>query len=245
MGADYHIPDLNTFNVVLKAAITHAKKGNIVTIGIKPNRPATRFGYIEPGIKITGTDIDTFKVKMFKEKPNRSTAEEYIKQGFMWNSGMFIVKPSVLYQKIQKYMPELYNALEKIQVSGFDSKLAYEAFQPLSKISIDYGIMEKTDDLVVVEGIFNWDDIGTWDSLDRILSKDSDGNIIKAEFLGIDVKNSIFFGEKPIIGLGVKDMVIIDTEDCVFICSKKKAPEIKKITEELEKNPKLKRLLNY
>ena len=103
--------------------IALAEKGNIVAIGIKPNRIDTRFGYIEPGTRISGTDINAFEVKSFKEKPNHLQAKEYIKKGFMWNSGMFIVKPSLLYQNLQKYMPPLHQALEKIIESNFDSKV--------------------------------------------------------------------------------------------------------------------------
>ena len=245
MGADYYIPDLKRFNDVLTAAITFAEKNKIATIGIKPNRIETRFGYIAPKTQIFGTDIEAYEVKEFKEKPNRSQAEEYIQQGFMWNSGMFIVKPSVLYQNFEKYMPALHQALEKIRKTDFDPKVAYDVFEPLGKISIDYGVIEKTSDLVVVRGTFDWDDIGTWDSLDRIMEKDSNGNIINAEFLGVDVKDSIFFGEKPIIGLGLENIVVIDTDDCVFVCSKNKSPEIKTIIEKLEQHPNLSRLLKF
>ena len=97
-------------------------------------------------------------------------------------------------------MPGLYDGLERMRASNFDPNILHKEFGILPKISIDYGIMEKTDDLVVVRGNFKWDDIGTWDSLDRILERDKNGNIIQTEFLGIDVKNSIFFSEKPIIG---------------------------------------------
>ena len=245
MGADYYIPNLQKFSNVLEVAIALAEKGKIVTIGINPSRTETRFGYIAPGTHLPNTNIDAYNVKEFKEKPDQVLAEEYIKKGFMWNSGMFIAKPSVLYQNFQKHMPDLYSALEQIQDSDFDSKVAYEAFEPLSKISIDYGVMEKTTDLVVVRGEFDWDDIGTWDSLDRILQKDSDGNIVNAEFLGIEVKDSIFFGEKPIIGLGIENLVVIETNDCIFICTKNKAEEIKKITKELEQHPTLNRLLEF
>ena len=140
-------------------------------------------------------------------------------------------------------MPILYKGLSKIIDTNFDPDTAHRVFETLTKISIDYGIMEKTDDLVLVKGDFAWDDIGTWDSLDRIIEKDNDGNIVQADFLGIEAKNNIIFGEKPIIGLGIEDLVIIDTEDCIFVCPKEKAPEIKKVINRLEEDTTLHRLL--
>jgi len=245
MGADYHIHDLSQFKITLDTAIDLAGKGKIVTIGIKPSRLETRFGYIEPGKEIPHAKTTAYEVKAFKEKPNESLAKSYINKGFMWNSGMFIVKPSVLFENFQKYMPILYKGMREILETNFDPDLAYKTFELLPKISIDYGIMEKTDDLVIVKGDFAWDDIGTWDSLDRILERDKSGNIVQAEFLGIEAKNNIIFGEKTIIGLGIENLVIIDTEDCIFICPKEKAPEIKKVISKLEKDPSMVKFLNF
>ena len=105
--------------------------------------------------------------------------------------------------------------------------------------------MEKTSNLVVVKGDFHWDDIGTWDSLDRILKPDSNGNVIQGKFLGLDVENCVVFGEKPVITLGISDIVIVNTEDCVFVCHKKRARDIKRITEKLTKDPNLNYLSVY
>lgn len=245
MGADYHIPDIDRFKEVLTIAIQLAEEGKIATIGIKPSRIETRFGYISLGKKIIQTSVEAYDVDSFKEKPDEILAQEYIDRGYLWNSGMFIVKPSVLYQKIGEHMPPLFQALEKIKETRFDEKDAYNAFFSLSKISIDYGVIEKTSDLVVVRGDFYWDDIGTWDSLDRILEPDSDGNIIQGDFLGINVQNSVIFGEKPIVGLGISDLVVINTEDCVFVCHKNRARDVKKIIERLEEHPQLGQLLVF
>ncbi|MFX1282165.1 MAG: mannose-1-phosphate guanylyltransferase [Promethearchaeota archaeon] len=245
MGADYHLPDISHFKEVVKTAVQLAKKGKISTIGIKPSRNETRFGYISPGKEIVQTPIPVYNVESFKEKPDEIKAQEYIKQGYLWNSGMFIVKPSVLYEKIREYMPTLYQALEKIRKSEFNEKEAYNVFLSLPKVSIDYGVMEKTSDLVVVRGDFPWDDIGTWDSLDCILESDSDGNIIQGDFLGIDVKKCVILGEKPVIALGISNLVVIDTDDCVFVCHKHKARNVKQVIEELAHHPRLNKLLVY
>ncbi|MFW9904556.1 MAG: mannose-1-phosphate guanylyltransferase [Candidatus Thorarchaeota archaeon] len=245
MGADYHIPDLSHFKEVLAIAIKMAEKGKISTIGIKPSRVETRFGYISLGKMINQPPIPAFEVKSFTEKPDEIKAQEYIDSGYLWNSGMFIVKPSLLYKKIRQYMPTLYQALERIKEAEFNETEAYDAFKPLPKVSIDYGVMEKTSDLVVVKGEFHWDDIGTWDSLDRILKTDSNRNIIQGDFLGLEVQNSVVFGEKPVVMLGISDIVLIDTQDCVFVCHRNKAREIKRVTEKLTKDPNLKHLLVY
>ncbi len=240
MGADYFIPDIIRFKEVVATAVQLAENGKISTIGIKPSRVETRLGYISPGKEISQGSIPAYDVESFKEKPDAVLAQEYIERGYLWNSGMFIVKPSILYQKIRQYMPTLYQALEKIQATQFEEKEAYSVFVSLPKVSIDYGVMEKTSDLVVVRGDFPWDDIGTWDSLDRILEPDSQGNVIQGDYLGIDVENSVIFGEKPIIVLGVSDIVVIDTEDCVFVCHKNRARDIKKIIAELADHPRFK-----
>ncbi|MHA2243685.1 MAG: mannose-1-phosphate guanylyltransferase [Candidatus Hodarchaeales archaeon] len=240
MGADYYIPDVIRFKEVLATAVQLARNGKISTIGIKPTRVETRFGYISLGKEINQTSVPAYDVESFKEKPDEGLALEYIERGYLWNSGMFIVKPSILFQKIRQYMPSLYQALEKIKATQFDEKEAYNAFDSLPKVSIDYGVMEKTSDLVVVKGDFPWDDIGTWDSLDRILDPDSEGNVIQADYLGIDVENTVIFGEKPIIALGISDIVVVDTQDCIFICHKNRAKDIKKIIAKLSNHPRFK-----
>ncbi|MFW9777480.1 MAG: mannose-1-phosphate guanylyltransferase [Candidatus Heimdallarchaeota archaeon] len=245
MGADYHIPDVTHFKDVISAADEFARQDKIVTIGIKPTRVETRFGYINPGSLLSSGSIHVFDAVGFTEKPSEMLAREYIAHGYLWNSGMFIAKPQVLYRKIQQYMPNLYSALEQIRAAEFDKKIATEIFMPLAKISIDYGVIEKTNDLVVVRGDFIWDDIGTWDSLGRIISPDKNGNIVKGEFLGIDVRNSVIFGEKPIVAFGISDIVLIETDDCIFMCPKDKARDIKVVFESLAGTTKFQSLLNY
>ncbi len=245
MGADYHLPDIPSFKKTLLAATNWAEKEKIVTIGIKPTRIETRFGYINPGQELSNVTPYVYESEGFMEKPNEKLAEEYISKGYLWNSGMFIVKPSLLYQNIREYMPSLFEALEEIKSTNFDEVVSKKSFTGLSKISIDYGIMEKTKDLVVVEGEFAWDDIGTFNSLDLILRSDDRGNVILSEFLGVEVENTVIFSEKPVIAYGVSDIVVVETSDCIFICHKEKTGEIKNIIAKLEKDDNLKRLLTF
>ncbi|MHA1974065.1 MAG: mannose-1-phosphate guanylyltransferase [Candidatus Hodarchaeales archaeon] len=245
MGADYHIGDVERFVDVIKTATELAKKDKIVTIGIKPRRVETRFGYIDLGEMIPDTDVPAYEVQSFTEKPNETLAKEYIAHGYLWNSGMFVVKPSILYDNFRRFMPRLYEALESIRKANFDAKTAYDLFLPLEKISIDYGIMEQTTNLTVVKGDFEWDDIGTWDSLERILEPDENGNIVKGTFLGIESENCVVFSKKPVVTLGVEDLVIIESTDCIFVCPKEKARNIKKVTSTLASHSELKRLLKF
>ena len=245
MGADYFIPDTTRFLEVIKIAVNLAQKGKISLIGIKPTRVETRFGYIELDELIEKTPIEAYKVKKFTEKPDEPLAKRYIKRGYLWNSGMFIAKPSIILKNIKEFMPILYKSIQMIMKSNYDHEIAYNEFLPLPKVSIDYGIIEKTSDLVVVKGEFLWDDIGTWDSITRILPHDSDCNIIKGDFLGLETQNSIIFGDKPVITFGVSDMVIINMEDCVFVCAKDRADEIKAIITELADHDSLKELLYF
>jgi len=245
MGADYFIPEITRFKEILETAVILANQDKISTIGIKPRRVETRFGYINPGKEVPDSKTSAYLVQSFAEKPTKTLAKEYIAHGYLWNSGMFVVKPSVLYENFRRYMPRLYEALQHIRETNFDPKVAYDQFTTLSKVSIDYGVMEKTSDLVVVKGDFEWDDIGTWDSLDRILESDNDGNVVQAPFLGVETQDCVIFGKKPIITLGISNLVIIEADDCVFVCTKKNARSIKKITARLETHPSLKKLLSF
>jgi mannose-1-phosphate guanylyltransferase len=245
MGADYHLPDITSFKKALLAATKWAERGKIVTIGIKPTRIETRFGYINPGKLLSPEKPHVYDSEGFMEKPNEKVAEEYISKGYLWNSGMFIAKPSLLYQNIKEYMPSLFETLESIRNANFDEIVTKKSFAGLSKISIDYGVMEKTKDLVVVEGDFAWDDIGTFNSLGLVLGSDDSGNVILSEFLGVEVENAVIFGQKPVIAYGVSDIVVVETSDCIFICRKEKAGDIKNILSKLEKDDNLKRLLTF
>jgi mannose-1-phosphate guanylyltransferase len=240
--SDHVIKDEETYIEVLKTAIEKAKAGdNLVTIGIKPTRPETGYGYIKFR-KMTKEIINgspVHKVEKFVEKPGYEVAVRYVESGdYLWNSGMFIWKTSAILSAIEKYMPELHKALENIR-ENFDSedieKVLSEEYSKLESISIDYGVMEKAKNVYVVPGDFGWDDVGSWTSIERLYEKDENGNVIRGNVVAVDTKKCIITGsEKLIATLGLEDVIIVDTDDALLICSKDKVQNVKEILKELE-----------
>ncbi len=238
--SDHAYADPKQYLENLKAGIEMAKQDKIVLIGIKPTFPHTGYGYIQQGDIIEDEKIKIYKIKEFKEKPDLKTAESYLKEGnYLWNSGMFISKVSVMLEAIEKHMPLLYKALIKIKESNFDENILKKEFEKLESISIDYGIMEKAENTVVIRGEFPWDDVGDWKAMERIHKKDSNGNIILANHKG-DAKNSIIIGE-DIETENIENMIIVDTKDALLVCEKDRCQDVKKIVEKLEKEPNLKK----
>ncbi|MGF7399134.1 mannose-1-phosphate guanylyltransferase [Thermoanaerobacterium thermosaccharolyticum] len=239
--SDHVIKDEETYIDVLVSALEKAQDGdNLVTIGIKPTHPETGYGYINFK-KLTNEIINNnpiYKVEKFVEKPDHDTAVKYVKSGdYLWNSGMFIWKTSTILKAIKEYMPGLDKALNMIR-EYFDSdeieKVLYEEYSKLESISIDYGIMEKAKNVYVVPGDFGWDDVGSWTSIERLYEKDENGNVIKGNVVSVDTKKCIITGnDKLIATLGIEDVIIVDTEDALLICSKDKAQNVKEVLKEL------------
>lgn len=197
----------------------------LLTFGIVPTAPETGYGYIRGGEPLGSG----FRVKKFIEKPNKEKALALLKEGnHYWNSGMFLWRASAILSRIQKYLPEVYEGLINYQAG----KGAYEA---IPSISIDYGVLEKDTDLVVLPAEIGWNDIGSWTSLEDVLEQTPEGNAIQGTHLAIDTERSIVFSPKKLVAtIGVKDLVIVDTEDALLICHKDRAQDVKKIVELLK-----------
>ncbi|MDI3547431.1 MAG: mannose-phosphate guanylyltransferase [Halanaerobiales bacterium] len=243
LPADHLIKDEKRFISTLQKAVMVAATGkNLVTLGIKPTHPETGYGYIHYGeLCHTIDDEEVYRVKAFTEKPDIATAREFLKKGtYLWNSGMFIWQVESILEKIKLHMPDLYGSLKRIgQALGTDleKKVIMEEFKGLEAISIDYGIMEKAGDIYVIPGDFGWDDLGSWPALERVKKVDDNGNVIVGKHYGIDTKDSIIHSpNKVVTTIGLKDIVIVDTEDAILICDKKRAQEVKEIRAILEEN---------
>ncbi|TLS52175.1 mannose-1-phosphate guanylyltransferase [Paenibacillus antri] len=240
LPSDHIIKDEKEFVHVLKAAIQISAEGNnLVTLGISPTYPETGYGYIESGEDVRKVkDASVYKVNRFVEKPNYELAEEYVASGrFYWNSGIFIWKTSVIRQYIKELMPEMDDVLETMR-AAFKTEVQAEVirneFPKMPDQSIDYGIMEKANDIYVIPCIFGWDDVGSWTALERIDELDENGNVIRGNILNLDTKRSIIESNGKLIAtLGVEDLIIVDTEDVTLICAKDKAQEVKKLLKEL------------
>jgi len=237
---------LQTINEACKLA---RETGNLITIGIKPSRPETGYGYICVGEEVKKIDdIIACKVKEFAEKPNLEAAEKFINEGnYLWNSGIFIWTCKDILDAIEKKTPKLYQGLMKIQNSLgtlHKKEIMKEVFYSLEKISIDYAIMEKVSNRLVVKGGFKWDDIGSWTSMERIFPLDKDSNVIQGGHEGVDTKNCIVINDEGlIVTIGLSDLVIVSSGDIKLIYPKKREGDLKEIIKKIANNEKYKKYL--
>lgn len=240
MPADHIMKKSERFMGIVKDAVDAAKKGCLVTFGIKPKSPETGYGYI----KAQGSRLKAqghFKVEKFTEKPDLDTAKKYLSEGgYYWNSGMFLWKSSVILNEIKTYLPELYKGLNSVKkIAGADGyenaiKSVYSGLKP---VSIDYGIMEKSKKVIVIPADIDWCDVGSWNALDEVVGKDKDGNIKTGNVIDIGSKDSILYGGKRVLAtIGLKDMVVVDTDDATLVCKKSEAQKVGKIVEELKRS---------
>lgn len=233
-ASDAYIQDEKEFRRVLDAAINEAEQSDkLVTIGIKPHFPATGYGYIKR------KKADCPEVEEFVEKPDLETAEKYLESGnYLWNSGMFVWKASVILKQMQRLLPDVYECLETIGKSmGTDreKETITEIYPKIPKISIDYGIMERADNVIVLEGDFGWNDVGSLDAIETLHQPDADGNVMCAEHILLDAKGCIGSSKEKLIALiGVENLIVVETQDTVLVCEKSRAQDVKKIVERLE-----------
>jgi mannose-1-phosphate guanylyltransferase len=245
LPSDHYIKDEEEFIKTITQGLDIAvSQGCLVTMGIRPTRSETAYGYIETGKPLEGNfEIPTFKVKRFTEKPNVEKAQEFIEKGtYLWNSGMFIWRASVLLKQYKKFLPDMYQCLKRMsEAIGFpeEAKVVEEEYQKIDGISIDYGIMEKVWDVYVMESCFKWDDIGSWTALERYMDTDENGNSIKGEISTLDSRNCILYGEKRLIAaVGVENLIIVETDDVILVCNKTRDQDIKALLRNLTKDDK-------
>ncbi|AGB42262.1 mannose-1-phosphate guanylyltransferase [Halobacteroides halobius DSM 5150] len=243
LPSDHLIKDEANFLEVMESAVEVANRGdNLVTLGIRPNHPETGYGYIDYASKYDEIDgNEVFEVNAFTEKPDKETAKKFVDDGtYLWNSGMFVWKVSTIRKMFKEHMPQLHKGLQKMKEAlgtPKEREVVTEEFAKLDSISIDYGIMEKAENIYVIPGSFGWDDIGSWPALERVEKRDKNGNVIKGEHIGIDTENTIVHGNGKIVTtVGLDDVVIVDTEDAILVCDKKRAQEVKEIRNLLADN---------
>jgi len=238
MPSDHYFTDIESFRNSLKDACRIAETTDkLVTIGIKPLFPATGYGYIKFSRQsIPGFSGEVYEVSEFVEKPTLEKARKYLESGdYLWNSGMFIWKTSVIINSFERYLPRLYKSMLSLyEYIGTELEQEYLAkiYPSLQSISVDFGILERSDDVVVIPGDFGWNDVGSWDSLGAIFPTDKAGNIVKAKHIGINTSNSIIYGNERLIStIDLDGLIIADTDDALLICPKSKAQEVKKLVE--------------
>ncbi len=231
-------------DTVLAAAKIAREKDGIVTIGITPTYAATGYGYVKTGENITGSEkIRQFKVERFVEKPDEKTAKNYLeKGGFFWNSGLFIFKISVFLDAVKQFAPDLYDDLRKIQLDlgtpSFEQTLD-TIYRAVESISVDYGIMEHAQNIYLVEGNFDWNDLGSWESVYLTDEKDENGNAGSGEAILLDTKNSyVYSGSGLVTVVGLEDVVVVQHENTTLVCKRDKTEDVKKIVEQLKSENK-------
>ncbi|AWB66763.1 mannose-1-phosphate guanylyltransferase/mannose-6-phosphate isomerase [Saccharobesus litoralis] len=238
LAADHDIKQADTFCDVVKSALPLAEAGKLVTFGIVPSHAETGYGYIKRGEPLEAEQ--QFTVDSFVEKPNKTTAEDYLASGqYYWNSGMFLFKASRYLEELKAHRPDIYSACELAmaqEAADLDFvRVNEEAFKACPDDSIDYAVMEKTQDAVVVALDAGWNDVGGFAALWDVKEKDDKGNAFIGDVKSVDTNNTLVVaGEKLIATVGVDDLVVVNTKDAVLVAHKDKCQQVKAIVNQLK-----------
>ena len=261
LPADHVISEEKKFQQVLSDAFDLASRGQaIVTIGIKPTEPATGYGYIAVGDALPPPQgakpykTSFFRAEQFVEKPNFDRALEYLNSGrYRWNAGMFIWSFVTITEGLQKHQPDMYAACQRwFKVANSPAKLAKvlaKEYPALTKISIDFALMEHAQNVLVADGAFEWDDFGSWTALGRHLKPDAEGNCAVADFIHVDGARNIIFDARtkdrrtPIAVVGLRDSILVQTNDATLLAHKSQAQKVKELVKRLSQDAKLKKLV--
>ena len=261
LPADHVIPEEKKFQQVLGDAFDLASRGQaIVTIGIKPTEPATGYGYIRVGETLPPPQgVKRYKTvfhraEQFVEKPNFDKALEYVNSGqYRSNAGMFVCSFVTVTEGLQKHQPEMYAACQRWFKVANDSaklnKVLAKEYSEIKKISIDYALMEHAQNVVVADGTFEWDDLGSWTALARHLKADPEGNCAQADFVHVDAARNIIFDARskdrrtPIAVVGLRDSILVQTDDATLLAHKSQAQKVKELVKRLGEDPRLKKLI--
>ena len=245
LPADHYIKDIARFKSALRQAILCAQDNFLVTLGIRPGKPSTGYGYIKIGHQspVTSHQYRYYTVEKFLEKPSLKNAKRYsADKRYFWNSGMFVWKVSVFMEELKRSLPDLYSQLSLIQTHEDISKIWPE----IKPISVDYGIMEHSKRIALIPADFGWSDLGSWDSLQELLPKDKKGNVIQSDSVDCGSQGLCVFtkSNRLIATIGLKDVIIADTPDALLVCNKHKAQEVKNIVEYLKKRNRKEHLVH-
>lgn len=236
--ADHLVIDTDKFKKVLSRGISVAREHEgLVTLGIKPDQPATGYGYIQIDKELeSNKKIKAYSVKTFAEKPDLATAKRFLKCGdFYWNSGIFIFKVKTLLKAFEEFLPEIYEGLQEIRkyigTKKYDDSLK-NVYKQIRSISIDYGIMEKATNVFLVEGDFGWSDLGSWDQVYRLSDKDSNGNVKQGDVVTHQTSNSYIHSSDGVVAvLGLDDVIVVRSEDAVLVAKRDRSEDVKKLVD--------------
>jgi len=247
LPADHHIAKPPAFRDALAAGAQLAERGAIATIGIQPTRPETGYGYLKLGPRLAARGgkgkgrLHAYKVERFVEKPDVVTAARYLADGgYLWNSGIFVFRADVILEEIRRAMPVLGEQLDAIRRSLGTPQYARtlrRVFPDCPSISIDYGVMEKSERIAVVPASFGWSDVGSFAALPDVRATDHLGNVTDGDAIVIDGRNNVVIATKqrPVAVVGIDDVVVVDAGDAVLVCRRERAQDVRKAVEELSR----------
>ena len=248
LPADHYIAQPERYRQVVSAALEFAReRERVVVLGIPPVRPETGFGYIERDDHRLETETPSYAVRRFTEKPALAVAKEYLASGrYLWNAGMFFWRVSTFLNALKEFLPRTYDGMEalsrQIGKRGYD-KLLKTVYTKLENISVDYAVLEKARNVVVVPAEVGWSDIGSWAAVYELLAKRHGENIFAGEGQTLDAEGNFLWSPKRFVAaIGVSNLVVVETPDALLICPRDRAQDVSKIVKSLEER-KLKRLL--
>ncbi len=241
LPADHFIARTERFRQVLKTAAELAAQRMAVTLGISPSRPATEFGYIKRGELLdVRNGFECYKADSFTEKPDLETAIRFLSSGlYSWNSGMFIWSVQHLIAEFERQQPVMYDLLAQIRplinAPDFTRQLT-PYWERMPKLSLDYAIMEGAPDVAVIPVDLGWSDVGSWDMLFDVLEGDANGNVTHGKHeshIQIDTTDTMIVSDRMVVTIGVKDLVIVDTEDAILVCHRDRAQDVREVVRQL------------
>jgi mannose-1-phosphate guanylyltransferase/mannose-6-phosphate isomerase len=234
LPSDHIIRQEERFRTQLEVAIRAAEDGRLVTFGIRPTRPDTGFGYIK-----AGGDAGVLEVARFTEKPDLATAERFLREGdYYWNSGMFVWRASAILAELQRHLPEVHRIALAILAASKDGKSFQQAvdehFSAMPSISIDYGVLEKSDRVALVPCDIGWSDVGSWQAVHEVSSKDESGNALQGNVIAVDCRSSLIRAEKRLVAaIGIEDICVIETADAVLISKSDQTQRVREVVDAL------------
>ena len=250
LPADSVIQDQQRFRKLLQYAENIAANDDVlITFGVPPTRVETGYGYIHLGAAVhTADGLQAFQARQFVEKPDRETAKKFLEsREYLWNSGMFVWRVDLILNAIKTYQASIYQRLMEIDAAigtASETEAISHAYSQMENISVDYGVMEKAKDVLVIPADIGWNDVGHWGAMHELCERDTSGNTVRGKHIGIDTQDCIIFDQtvqnpdviesKLIATIGVSDLVIVESECAVFVCPIDRVQEVKDLVEKLE-----------